>query len=283
MIHLHWHSRYSFLEWIGTIWAIVDRAVACGMPAIWLTDYTGMYGILEFISICKKNNIKPIVWVELPLVQDISIDSEKYGMIVLIAQNYIWYQNLLALTSIANTSAYQSWPRIDLATIRAHGSWVMILWWWHRSALRYASWQDLIAYSRECVEHVIWERSIHHDLADHNQTLIESGIPLCVGTNYHYVLQSDKQTYEVWLCIKDQLQYTDPNRRKIIWDHHIMSEQEILALSPSPQIDEMIAMTHTIASKIDLVMPPKVDLFPIYDVPDHITDLYETMKGKLII
>lgn len=63
-IHLHIHSDHSLLDGFGTIEEYVERAVELGMPALALTDHNTMTGIYKFMSLCHKNNIKPICGIE---------------------------------------------------------------------------------------------------------------------------------------------------------------------------------------------------------------------------
>ena len=57
-IHLHVHSQYSILDGQDSIPALVDKAIADGMPAIALTDHGDMYGIKEFFNYVNKKNGK---------------------------------------------------------------------------------------------------------------------------------------------------------------------------------------------------------------------------------
>ena len=64
-IHLHWHSHYSLLEAIGKVGKILDKAKELEYPAIAISDYNGMYGIMEFYTKAKKAGIKPICGIEI--------------------------------------------------------------------------------------------------------------------------------------------------------------------------------------------------------------------------
>ncbi|MDE6265998.1 MAG: DNA polymerase III subunit alpha [Muribaculaceae bacterium] len=57
-IHLHVHSQYSILDGQASINALVDKAMADGMPAIALTDHGNMYGVKEFFNYVNKKNGK---------------------------------------------------------------------------------------------------------------------------------------------------------------------------------------------------------------------------------
>ena len=58
--------------------------------ALTITD-NNMYGVLEFYKECTKNNIKPIVGLEVK-IEDLEF--------ILYAKNYKGYQNLIKLTTI---------------------------------------------------------------------------------------------------------------------------------------------------------------------------------------
>lgn len=57
-IHLHVHTQYSLLDGQASIPALVDKAIADGMPGIALTDHGNMFGIKEFFNYTKKKNSK---------------------------------------------------------------------------------------------------------------------------------------------------------------------------------------------------------------------------------
>ena len=49
-VPLHVHSHYSILDGMAPVEKLVDKAVACGMPGIALTDHGAMYGIKNFTN-----------------------------------------------------------------------------------------------------------------------------------------------------------------------------------------------------------------------------------------
>ena len=55
-IHLHVHSQYSVLDGQASVKALVDKAIADGMPGIALTDHGNMYGAKDFIDCSKQIN-----------------------------------------------------------------------------------------------------------------------------------------------------------------------------------------------------------------------------------
>ena len=57
-VHLHVHTQYSILDGQAPVEALVDKAMADGMPAIAITDHGNMFGIKEFYNYVSKKNSK---------------------------------------------------------------------------------------------------------------------------------------------------------------------------------------------------------------------------------
>ena len=57
-VHLHVHTQYSILDGQASIDALVDKAMADGMPALAITDHGNMFGIKEFFNYVAKKNSK---------------------------------------------------------------------------------------------------------------------------------------------------------------------------------------------------------------------------------
>src|SRR5579872_4020061 len=70
MIHLHVHSNFSFLDGASPPDRLLQRAAELGMPALALTDHHGLYGAVRFIHAARALNVKPIVGVEICILED---------------------------------------------------------------------------------------------------------------------------------------------------------------------------------------------------------------------
>ena len=57
-IHLHVHTQYSVLDGQASVTALVDKAIADGMPGLAITDHGNMFGIKEYYNYVKKKNGK---------------------------------------------------------------------------------------------------------------------------------------------------------------------------------------------------------------------------------
>lgn len=72
---------------------LIDYAVKNNIKALTITD-NNLFGAMDFYDLCVKNNIKPIIGLE------IEIDTK----IVLYARNYSGYKNLMKLATLSSSS-----------------------------------------------------------------------------------------------------------------------------------------------------------------------------------
>jgi len=97
--HLMVRSAYSLLKGTMSIETIVKQAKSLGYSSLALTDYKTMYGVPEFMNLCHKNGIHPIIGLEI----DIEI-NESINTMVLLAKNYAGYVELMRLSTQLNIS-----------------------------------------------------------------------------------------------------------------------------------------------------------------------------------
>ena len=86
-------TSYSILNSLNDIKKLVSSALNYGYDALAITDENNMFGVMEFYLECKKNNIKPIIGIEL------DINESK---ILLYAKNNEGYKNLIKLSTIVS-------------------------------------------------------------------------------------------------------------------------------------------------------------------------------------
>ncbi len=124
-VHLHTHSHYSLLSALPQIPALVGAAKAAGMHALALTDNANLYGAIEFYKECAKQEIKPIIGVDLYVAARTRFDKEakidaKRTRLVLLAENIAGYKNLLKLVTRANLEGFYYRPRVDRELLAEH-------------------------------------------------------------------------------------------------------------------------------------------------------------------
>ena len=84
-------TSYSILSSLNDIKKLVSLAKEYGYKSIAITDENNMFGVMEFYLECKKNNIKPIIGIELTMSNTI---------LLLYSKNLKGYKNLIKLATI---------------------------------------------------------------------------------------------------------------------------------------------------------------------------------------
>lgn len=97
MVPLNLKTEYSLLSSLIRIPELIVYAKEQGWTSLVLTD-TNLYGAMEFYQACQKNNIKPIIGLEVSCT-DLTI--------LLYAKSYQGYQSLLKLSTLQSSRALE--------------------------------------------------------------------------------------------------------------------------------------------------------------------------------
>ncbi|WII23838.1 DNA polymerase III subunit alpha [Buchnera aphidicola] len=115
-IHLRVHSDHSILDGLSKPEKIVQKAIFFNMPAIGITDFTNLYGIIKFYKFAHKNGIKPIIGSDFNILSEDGFLDE----LTILAYNNFGYENLKLLISRAYKRNY-----IDLKDIYIKKKWLV--------------------------------------------------------------------------------------------------------------------------------------------------------------
>jgi len=232
--HLHVHTHYSFLDGLPTIKPLVKTAKERGFDAVALTDSGGMYGAIEFYKTCKKEGLKPIIGFEAYMGprtrhdKDPEKDKELYE-IVLIAENYDGYRNLMRLASLGHLEGFfHDKPRIDDELLRECGKGVIALSGsiaGEVPQLLKTGKVDAAKKRAEELEQIFGKDNFFLELQDHpaiegqmdvNTKLIQlskdTGIPMVVTRDVHYLNPDDAEAQDILRCIGKGWKVNQPNR-----------------------------------------------------------------------
>ncbi|EDP59106.1 DNA polymerase III subunit alpha [Vibrio sp. AND4] len=111
-IHLRVHSDYSMVDGINKVPPLVKKVAELGMPAMALTDFTNLCGLVKYYGAAHGNGVKPIIGA------DFKMQSDEFGeeltQLTLLAANNEGYKNLTLLISKAYLRGHvQHQPVID--------------------------------------------------------------------------------------------------------------------------------------------------------------------------
>ncbi|HNU96041.1 MAG TPA: DNA polymerase III subunit alpha [Candidatus Magasanikbacteria bacterium] len=305
--HLHVHSHYSLLDGLPKIKELVKTAKKRGFSALALTDHGNMYGAIEFYEACLKEEIKPIIGMEGYIASGSRFEKnpqDKYFHILLLAENYTGYRNLMKLSSLAHTEGFYYKPRMDKELLRQYSEGLIcstacmggeiprIL---HKennyekakaAALEY---DEIFGRGNFFLE--LLDVPALEGQAEVNNQLIqiskETGIPLIVTRDVHYLNPEDAEAQDTLTCIRDGKTLEDTDRNTMVgMDFSLCEEKEIA--TRFKHVPEAIENTGKIAQRVNLVLElnkwhfPPIELPPGKTADDYLKDEVYARLPKLI-
>ena len=232
-VHLHVHSHYSLLCGLTKVKPLVKAAKERGFSSLALTDNGALYGAIEFYQACIKEGIKPIIgfdaYVAARSMHDKDLTKDKIiYRIVLIAENYDGYRNLMKLSSEACLDGFfNGKPRLDKGLLRKYNKGVIALSGSIDGEVPYflRTGKDEVA-KKVALEYqeIFGENNFFLELQDHpaiegqlgvNNKLIalskETGIPMVVTRDVHYLNTDQADSQDILRCISEgwKVGYTD--------------------------------------------------------------------------
>ncbi|MBQ3094689.1 MAG: DNA polymerase III subunit alpha, partial [Clostridia bacterium] len=292
-VHLHVHSEYSLLDGACRIEALVERATALGQTAIAVTDHGVMYGAVDCYKAAKKAGIKPIIGCEVYVAarsrhdKQHGIDNE-HAHLVLLCENEIGYQNLIALVSAGFTDGFYGKPRIDRELLEAHHEGLIAL----SACLAGQIPRALLSGDYDRAKSIaadyaalFGEEHFYIELQDHGipeQKRITPGLcrlahelslPLVCTNDAHYVTKEDAHVQKVLLCIQTATTLDEPSSIAFPTDEfYLKSEDEMRALFP--QISSAFDNTVKIAERCQFDFVFGQTKLPAFDAPGGDSNAY---------
>ena len=305
-VHLHTHTEYSLSDGIAKIEALVDKAMADGMPGMAITDHANMFGICEFVECVNRKNrakngsFKPIIGCEVYVARrGMEQKSEREDFagyhLVLLAKNYTGYQNLVKLVSRSWMEGYHGRPRTDkIDLMRYHEGLICssaciggevaqhILNGHLDQAEAAALWyKELFGedFYLELQRHKATAKVANRETYKleekvNEQLLILShkhGIKVICTNDVHFVNEEDAEVQDSLLCINGQKQYDDPTRL-------VFSKQEWLKTTAEMNelfgdVPEALENTLEICNKVEIYPLCRCPQLPKATMPEGVDEV----------
>ncbi|XBC44050.1 MAG: DNA polymerase III subunit alpha [Buchnera aphidicola (Floraphis choui)] len=106
-IHLRVHSDFSMVDGLAKSDMLVKKTAELGMPAIAITDYNNLHGVIKFYKQAFCQGVKPIIGVDFNMYSNENTSNE-LTRITLLASTNVGYKNLILLLSRAYQNGYDS-------------------------------------------------------------------------------------------------------------------------------------------------------------------------------
>ena len=290
-VHLHVHTEYSLLDGACRINGMMDRVKELGQTAVAITDHGVMYGCIDFYKAAKAAGVKPIIGCEVYVTRRTiadrihGVDNDPYHL-VLLCKDRKGYENLCLLVSEAFMYGFYGKPRVDLAMLRKYHEGLIA----SSACLAGSIPQRLMEEDYEAAKEnalelaeIFGEDNFYLELQDHgipeqrvvNQGIAriarETGLPLIVTNDAHYLRREDATMQDVLLCIQTGKTVDDPNRMKFQGEEfYLKSEEELRALFPGQE--EAFENTCRIAERCNLEFVFNEYHLPSFPVPQGYTN-----------
>ncbi|OED72693.1 DNA polymerase III subunit alpha [Vibrio splendidus ZS-139] len=125
-VHLRVHSDFSMVDGLSKVPPLVKKVAEMGMPALALTDFTNLCGLVKFYGTAHGCGVKPIIGADF-LMQSLEFGDELTKLTVITTNNK-GYNNLTLLISKAYLRGHvQHQPVIDKEWLIEHAEGLIIL------------------------------------------------------------------------------------------------------------------------------------------------------------
>ncbi|SBT81974.1 DNA polymerase III subunit alpha [secondary endosymbiont of Trabutina mannipara] len=265
-IHLHVHSDYSMVDGIIKIGTLVNKAADLHMPAIAITDFTNLCGLIKFYDSAHKVGIKPIIGADF-FVQNKNIGDEITELTILAANN-VGYRNLILLISDAYKRGYSAvGPFIDRDWLIKYNEGLILLSGARKGDVgkhlilgnmiqvkKRLSFYERYFTNRYYLEiirtgRIDEEKYLHSavSLAEHH------GLPLVATNDVRFTSPNDFEAHEIRVAIHNGVNLDDVKRqRNYSTQQYMRSEKEMCELFSD--LPEALANSVEIARRCNVTL-----------------------------
>ena len=259
------------------------------MPACAMTDHGNIFGAISFYNAMKKHGVNPIIGCETYITRGsrkekaASAPGEKANHhLILLAQNYEGYQNLVRLTSKAYTEGFYYKPRIDKELLAEHSKGLIALSACMSgvpSAMLAQDKCDEAAKAAIEFEEILGKGNYFLEIQEHGlepqrrirKSLVElskrTGVPLVATNDAHYLTPEDARAHDVLLCIGSGKTVNDANRLRYNSPYfYVRSQAEMWSIF-GDELPEALTRTVEIAERCELKLPENINYLPQYPIP----------------
>jgi DNA polymerase-3 subunit alpha len=209
--------------------------------------------------------------------------------LVLLAQNQEGYRNLIKLVSTGFLDGFYYKPRVDHDLLARHSSGLIALSACLRGEVTEAVMEDRAEDARNAayrLRDIFGKGNFFLELQDQgleiekkvNQGVVrlsrETGIPLVVTNDAHYLTHDDARAQEILLCIQTGKTMSDPHRMRFATDQFYFKTAEEMARL-FRELPDALHRTLEIAARCHVRIEPVANPFPEFKVPEgHTPESY---------
>ncbi|MEM9555736.1 MAG: error-prone DNA polymerase [Acidobacteriota bacterium] len=295
-VELHAASSFSFLDGASQPEDLVERAAALGLPALALTDRSGVYGAPRLHKAAQEAGLRAIVGAEVVLAtrddpqgqrakakstrREAAARALEGRRLALLVRSRAGYRNLCKLLTAAARGRPKGDARVDLDLLRAHGDGLHCLTGGDEGLLAHALRRGGLDRAGRTLDRLcaLFPGRLHVELQRHqlradeqrNQALLELAkrrrLPLVATNGVRYARTDDKPLHDVLTCARHYTQVDAAGRRLAAQrERHLKSAAEMAHLFRDlpAAVDESAALADT----LDFTLADLGYRFPDYPLP----------------
>ena len=288
-VHLHNHSDYSLLDGAQRIDQLIGTIGDLNMDSVALTEHGNMFSVLPYYKEAKNAGIKPIIGCEIYVAVGSRFDKKTRveggwgnNHLILLAQNFKGYKNLMKLVTAGYLEGFYYRPRIDMDLLRKYSEGLICLSGCLKGIVPEKMLRgDFIGAKKEALlfSEIFPDRYYleiqNHGIPEEEQNLInmkklsnELSLPLVCTNDAHYAKQGHWEAHDIHICLGTGKERSDPNRlRYATPEFYFKTQDEMHKLFKD--FPRAIENTRKIADSIDMTLPMGEYHLPNFPIPSE--------------
>ncbi|QBR50566.1 DNA polymerase III subunit alpha [Erwinia sp. QL-Z3] len=291
-IHLRVHSDYSMVDGLAKTGPLVKKAASLGMPAIGITDYLNLCGLVKFYGGAHGQGVKPIIGADFKVSSDAMGDD--LGQLTILAANNTGYQNLTLLISKAYQRGYgAAGPIIDRDWLIELGEGLILLSGGRRGDVgqmllrgNHAQVAECLAFYQQYFPERYYLELIRTGRQDEEtwvhaavELAIANSIPVVATNEVCFLEAGDFDAHEIRVAIHDGFPLDDPKRPKNYSpQQYLRTEEEMCELFSD--IPEALANSVEIAKRCNVTIRLGEYFLPQFPTGEMTTEDFLVMKSR---
>ena len=286
-VHLHNHSDYSLLDGAQTVQTLVNTIDDLGMDSVALTEHGNMFSVIPYYKSAQKAGVKPIIGCEVYVAVGSRFEKKPRpeggwgnNHLVLLAQNYTGYQNLMKLVTHGYLEGFYYRPRIDMELLKKHSEGIICLSGCLKGEIPEKMLKDdwdgakkAALNFAEIFENRFYLEVQNHGIPDEIQNIqnmkklsAELNLPMVCTNDAHYAKHEHWEAHDVHICLGTGKDRDDPKRLRYATPEFYFKTQDQM-FDMFKDVPGAIENTRRIADSIEFEIPMGDYHLPNFPIP----------------
>ncbi|QJC33298.1 DNA polymerase III subunit alpha [Enterobacteriaceae endosymbiont of Donacia clavipes] len=286
-IHLNVHSDYSIQDGLAKIEQLVKKVSLLNMPAIAITDFSNIFGLIKFYKSAHNFGLKAIIGADFKIKNLFNLNNNnQYSKLTILIMNNIGYQNLKLLIFDAYKNGYDSQigPIITYNLLKKYNKGLIIL----SGGINGDIGKNILQKNFFLVEKIIFfykkyfyncfylelNRTNHTHEENYINLILEFAnyfsIPVVATNNVRFLNKKDFYAHEIRVAINKSYTLNESKKKSIYSKEQFLKSQKEMYLL-FKNIPEALNNSVEIAKRCNVFLPLGKYFLPNYSIIKNIT------------